>query len=196
MVNSFGEQLKKIRTGKGFSQQQLADKLNVDRSTIASWETNRRAPDFAMVKNISDFLDVDVTLLLGTTENENEKPIVIMVDNERVVLNGGIPILKQVMPNAEVIGFLKSSLAIEYAKTHKVSLAFLDIELGMTSGLKVCKELLKINSKTNVIYLTAYMEYSFDAWSTGASGFMLKPLTVNAVKEQLKRLRYPVRGLG
>ena len=38
---------------------------------------------------------------------------------------------------------------------------------------------------------SAYIEYAFDVWSTGASGFTLKPLTADGVREQLKNLRYP-----
>ena len=49
---------------------------------------------------------------------------------------------------------------------------------------------------TNVVFLTAYAEYSFDAWDTGACGFLLKPLSAQSVRGQLGRLRYPVRGLG
>ena len=48
-----------------------------------------------------------------------------------------------------------------------------------------------INQRTNVVYLTAYRDYSFDAWDTGAIGFMVKPLTADGVKKQLKKLRYP-----
>ena len=62
------------------------------------------------------------------------------------------------------------------------------------SGLDLCKILLDINPRTNIIFLTAYSEYSLDAWNTGASGFMLKPITVEGVKEQLKNLRYPFFG--
>ena len=44
---------------------------------------------------------------------------------------------------------------------------------------------------TNVVYLTAYVRYAFDAWSTGASGFMRKPLTPEGIRDQLSHLRYP-----
>jgi len=47
-----------------------------------------------------------------------------------------------------------------------------------------------------VVFLTAYVEYSFDAWSTGASGFLLKPITAEAVRAQLKNLRYPFSLMG
>ena len=95
------------------------------------------------------------------------------------------------MPNAVIKGFTKPAQAIEYAKENYISLAFLDIEMGMTSGFDVCNELLKINEHTNVVYLTAYSDYAFDAWDTGACGFMLKPITPEGIKKQLKKLRYP-----
>lgn len=43
----------------------------------------------------------------------------------------------------------------------------------------------------NIVFLTAYPDYAVDAWKTEASGFMLKPLTPESVKEQLNKLRYP-----
>ena len=58
-------------------------------------------------------------------------------------------------------------------KKNKISLAFLDIELGKTNGLDLCKKFLEINPRTNIIFLTAYVEYSFEAWSTGASGYFI-----------------------
>ena len=84
------------------------------------------------------------------------------------------------------------SEALEFAKKNKISLAFLDIELGKTNGLDLCKKFLEINPRTNIIFLTAYVEYSFEAWSTGASGYLLKPITVENLKAQLKNLRYPL----
>ena len=60
---------------------------------------------------------------------------------------------------------------------------------------KARRELLEINPRTNVIFLTAYMGYSFDAWSTGACGFILKPISASEVRKQITLLRYPVRGL-
>ena len=97
------------------------------------------------------------------------------------------------MPNAIITGFTRPSEAIEYAKTNLIALAFLDIEMGMSkiNGFDICRKLLEINPRTNVVYLTAYIEYSFDAWSTGASGFLLKPITAEGVRAQLKNLRYP-----
>ena len=190
MNPTFANTLKKLRTEKGFSQQALADMMFVTQSTVARWENGTRLPDAVMTNRLATILGVDVSLLFTAAESD-ESPNVILVDDMNLVLMDGLPILEEVMPNANVIGFLGAEETIEYAKTNRVSLAFLDIELRNASGLDLCRDLLAINPRTNVVYLTAYSDYSLDAWSTGASGFMLKPLTAEDVRKQLKNLRYP-----
>ncbi len=184
--------LKQARIDKGLSQEILAERLFVTKSAVSNWEQGIRIPDTVTLAKIADCLDLDIALLVNATIGQNKTPNVIMVDDEKIILNGGIPIIKSVLPGANIEGFIKPSEAIEYAKHNKVDLAFLDIEMGMTSGLDVCREFLDYNPKTNVIYLTAYSDYALDAWSTGASGFMTKPLTADGVREQLAKLRYPL----
>ena len=192
MSQFFSETLKKLRTEKGLSQQALADKIFVTRPTVARWESGIRLPDAVTITRLAEILGVEVNFLLSAVAQEDECPNVIMVDDRKLILTGGLPILEEVMPNANVTGFLDADDAIEFAKSNRVSLAFLDIELRNTNGLDLCKKLLEINPHTNVVFLTAYSNYSLDAWSTGASGFMLKPITAEGLKEQLKNLRYPL----
>ena len=188
----FGETLKKLRTQKGMSQQELADKVFVTRSTVARWETGSRMPDARTITLLADCLGINVDILLNSEVKPDENPTVIWVEDIKTILKGGIPVIERTIPGAKVIGFTRPAEALEYAKEHRVALAILDVELGATSGLDLCRKLLEINPRTNVIYLTAYVDYSFDAWSTGASGFMLKPLTEESLKEQLAQLRYPI----
>ena len=187
----FAETLRKLRTEKGLSQRDLAERLFVTRSTVNRWENGNRLPDAAMLSRLSDCLDVDVNTLLSTAMESDESPNVIMVDDRKIILTGGHPVLEAVLPHATDTGFTKPSEAIEYAKANRVALAFLDIEMGKTSGLELCRTLLQINPRTNVVYLTAYSEYAVDAWGTRASGFILKPITPEGVQAQLKNLRYP-----
>ena len=188
----FAETLKKHRIERGLSQRELADLLSVTRSTVARWENGSRMPDAVMISRLSQYLEVSVSTLLGGTAEQREVPHVIMVDDRKVILSGGLPVLEEVLPNAVVTGFLRPSEAVAFAEANPVSLAFLDIELGKTNGLDLCRRLLAINPRTNVVFLTAYSDYSLDAWSTGASGFMLKPITAEGVRAQLKKLRYPL----
>ena len=189
----FADTLKKLRYDKGLSQSDIAKQMYVTKATVSRWESGTRLPDAVMISRLSTVLGADVNVLLNAAVQSDECPNVIMVDDNKIILTGGLPILEEIIPNASVTGFTKPSEAVEYAKANRIVLAFLDIEMGNISGLDVCRELLEINPRTNVVYLTAYREYSFDAWSTGACGFMLKPLTVEGVREQISRLRYPFR---
>lgn len=191
MSMSFAITLKKLRTEKGFSQQEMAERMYVTRSTVARWESGSRLPSAVMIARLAECLDTDVNMLMNAAAESEEAPNIIIVDDRKIVLSGALSVLETVLPNAVITGFTRPSEAVEYAKTNRIALAFLDIEMGKTSGLDLCRTLLEINPRTNVVYLTAYIEYSFDAWSTGASGFMLKPITEEGVREQLKNLRYP-----
>jgi two-component SAPR family response regulator len=115
-----------------------------------------------------------------------------MVDDIKPIVKGGVSTLQEVMPNATVTGFTKAADAIEYAKANHVALAFLDIDLGGASGLDLCRTLLEINPRTNVVYLTAFPDYALPAWESKACGFIVKPLTPEKVRLQLEKLRYPI----
>ena len=192
--SSLAEKLHRLRTDRGLSQQQLADLLFVTRSTVARWETGSRMPDATMISRLSRCLGVEAGMLLSDEVDQDECPEIIMVDDEKIILKGGLPILEEVLPNASVTGFTRPLEAVEYARTRNIALAFLDVEIGQTSGLDLCRELQRINPRTNVVFLTAYLEYSFEAWDTGACGFLLKPITADAVRKQLLKLRFPLKG--
>lgn len=187
----FAETLKKLRVDKGLSQRELAEQIYVTRSTIARWESGSRLPDISMILRLSKCLDTDANTLFSIAAESDDAPNIVMVDDKKLFLSGALPILEEVMPNAIITGFTRPSEFLEYANKNRIALAFLDIEIGKTSGLTLCRELLALNPRINVVYLTAYAEYAFDAWSTGACGFLLKPITAESVKEQLKNLRYP-----
>ena len=196
MSKSFADTLKLIRTEQGLSQQQLADKLFVDRSSIANWESGRRIPNALLITRIAETLGVDIgTLMTSVNEEEEARPRVIVLDDEKIILRGEMATLEKVMPNALISGFTNTDDAITYAKSNNIRIIFSDIEMGDVNGIELSKEFLKINPRTNIIFLTAYADYSIDAWSTGASGFMVKPITEESLRKQLEHLRYPVSRL-
>ena len=51
---NLGEKIKECRKQAGFSQEQLAERLNVSRQAITKWETNKGIPDIANLIAISD----------------------------------------------------------------------------------------------------------------------------------------------
>ena len=192
MNNIFSETLKKLRTERGLSQTQLGKQLFVNQSTVARWESGIRLPDAAMITHISRVLDVNVSTLLLAAAKDEASPHIIIVDDEKIILTDSLTVLDEVMPAATIRGFIWPQEAIEYAKMIPVALAILDIELGAASGLDLCRTLLDINPRTNVVYLTAFPDYALPAWESKACGFIVKPLTSEKVRMQLEKLRYPL----
>jgi len=69
----FGTQIKKIRTNSKLTQEQLAQKLNVSRQTISSWENNRNLPDLQMVVQIAQTFNLSLDqLILGDNTMTNK----------------------------------------------------------------------------------------------------------------------------
>jgi len=61
------ENLKILRTRKGLSQEELADRLNVVRQTVSKWEKGLSVPDSEMLIRIAEVFEVSVGELLGET---------------------------------------------------------------------------------------------------------------------------------
>lgn len=61
----FHENLKTMRKSKGYTQEELAIKLNVVRQTVSKWEKGLSVPDADVLSRIADVLDTDVSTLLG-----------------------------------------------------------------------------------------------------------------------------------
>ena len=191
MNTLFAETLRNLRTKKGLSQNQLARLMFVNNTTISKWENGIHLPDVAMITRLAQILEVDIGTLFSIASESDESPNIIMVEDNKPILNYSLQILEEVVPNAMIAGFNKPKMAIEYAKANRIDLTILDIELGTASGLDLCRSLLEINPCTNVVYLTAYPDYALDAWDTGACGFLVKPLTSESVRRKLKMLRFP-----
>ena len=192
METLFAVTLKRLRKEKGLSQAQLGRQMFVNKSSVARWENGSRLPDAAMIVRLAKVLGVNVGMLLSASAASSESPNIVLVDDNRPVLSDCLSVMEEVMPNATITGFTWPQEALDYAKENEVALAVLDIELGNESGFDLCRALLETNPHTNVVYLTAYPDYSLDAWDTEACGFMVKPLTPERARKQLEKLRYPL----
>lgn len=59
------ENIRKLRTGKSLSQEELADRLHVVRQTVSKWEQGLSVPDADMLIRLADVFEVSVGELLG-----------------------------------------------------------------------------------------------------------------------------------
>ena len=195
MDNSFGALIKKLRTESQLSQQDLADKAFVSRCGVANWESGRRVPDLVIMSRKAKALNVDVSVFTNSLDASDTQADIIVLDDERILLQGAISVLEETLPGVNITGFTKPSEALAYVESNDVGIIFLDIELGNENGLDLCKQFLRLNPLVNIIFLTSHSDYALDAWKTGASGYLLKPLHAEDIKKQLSSLRHPIQGM-
>lgn len=62
MINDI---IKSLRKARGLTQSELAERLNLSQSTIASWENGTRRPDLDFLPILARFFGVSVDTLLG-----------------------------------------------------------------------------------------------------------------------------------
>lgn len=69
MAKEFRDIMKYLRKQKDLTQRELADKLGVSNSSIASYETGLRLPDRKTEEKIADFFGVSIAYLRGEEGN-------------------------------------------------------------------------------------------------------------------------------
>ena len=57
--------LRELRTGRGLSQDELAEKVYVTRQAVSRWENGDTVPNTETLKLLSAFFDVSINTLLG-----------------------------------------------------------------------------------------------------------------------------------
>lgn len=65
---NIGKRLKDARIESGYTQEQVAEQLDVSRQTISSWENGRTFPDIVSVVSLSDIYDVSLDALIKGDE--------------------------------------------------------------------------------------------------------------------------------
>ncbi|HFK1686565.1 helix-turn-helix transcriptional regulator [Bacillus paranthracis] len=76
---SLGEQLKKLRESKGFSQEDVAKKIGVTRQAVYKWENDKSYPDIDNLILLSEMYNVTLDELIKGNQNIKEK---IHIDEE------------------------------------------------------------------------------------------------------------------
>lgn len=64
--------IRELRKAKKLSQQELAARLNIDRSTIAKWETGTNSPRTDKLRQLAEVLDCSLEELLPPANSTNK----------------------------------------------------------------------------------------------------------------------------
>lgn len=67
-MGDIGSRIKEERVIKGFSQQELAEKLGVKQNTVSQYENNIKRPSYEILVHLADIFEVSTDYLLGRDE--------------------------------------------------------------------------------------------------------------------------------
>lgn len=122
--------------------------------------------------------------------------IILAVDDEKIALEGLVSVIQEAAPKAEIHGFRSAREALEFVETSPCDVAFLDIRLRGASGVELARQLKMRSADINIIFTTGYSEYSGEAFNLHASGYIMKPVTVEKIRQEMEDLRHPVSPAG
>lgn len=77
-----GKLILQLRSEKGLTQRQVAERLNISNKTISKWECGRGCPDVSLWEELADVLGADILKLLQGELNPN-RPDTGKIDNIR-----------------------------------------------------------------------------------------------------------------
>lgn len=73
-MGNFQNIFRQLRIASGLTQNEMAEKIGISRSTIGMYETGAREPDFETLEKIADFFNVDTDYLLGRSNKTTILP--------------------------------------------------------------------------------------------------------------------------
>lgn len=77
---SFGDILRSFRTSRGYTQMKLAEALGFSQTSIASWESGTREPDFSTIKRIAEYFHVPMAVFFAQEEPMPDEYVLMVAD--------------------------------------------------------------------------------------------------------------------
>lgn len=112
---------------------------------------------------------------------------VIILEDEQLTAKKLISLLKELMPDAEVIGVLQSvSESVEwFANNPMPDLVFMDIHLADNLSFSIFDS---VEITCPIIFTTAYDEYALKAFEVNSIDYLLKPVSRSSLQRALDKL--------
>ena len=85
-----GNLIKELRTEKGLTQKELAEKLNVSTAAVSKWENGKGFPDISILEKLSSELEISITELVKgerteeTTESDSVAKEIIEISKKEI----------------------------------------------------------------------------------------------------------------
>lgn len=115
--------------------------------------------------------------------------LAIAVDDEALMLRS---LVRAISVSPDITGVFKFSdceKALNFVKDTPVNVAFLDINMRGIGGLGLAEKLMKIHPECKIVFCTGYEEYAVSAFQLHVSGYLMKPITAEAVQKEINHIK-------
>ena len=89
----------------------------------------------------------------------------------------------------QVNAFSSCTAALAYAAENPLDVAFLDINMRGIGGLGLAEKLMSLQPNCKIIFCTGYEEYAVAAFQLHVSGYLMKPITAEAVQREIDHIK-------
>ena len=110
---------------------------------------------------------------------------VICVDDEMLLADYVAEQCRALPKVDEALSFSQPGKALEWLEVNHADLAILDIDMPGMDGMELAAIIKQRYPKTSVIFLTGYSHFAVDAFQLRVSGYLLKPVDPQRLKEEV-----------
>lgn len=136
-----GSFLKELRTEKGLTQEQLAEKLGVSNRSVSRWETGSTMPDITLLVELAEFYNMDIKEIIdGERKSESmemeEKQTLLKVaeyaDGEKDFMMKKIRLISGLGFVSLIVGLIFISFGL--GQVNDILLCIESIAFGLATG--------------------------------------------------------------
>ena len=129
-MQNIGKNIKKIRTARGITQEELAEQMSITRQAISSWETGKTEPDTEAMTKMAEIFGCTLDEIIYGEEGEKSSNVSVGVGNVSKNVKEGITFGSAL------------AIVISYVNWHSVGWAIVH---GLLSWAYVIYYLIKYN---------------------------------------------------
>ena len=113
----------------------------------------------------------------------------IAVDDEVYMLETLEEAVRASSDITQVECFSTCSSALAYVTENSIDIAFLDINMRGIGGLGLAEKLIELQPHCKIVFCTGYGEYAVSAFQLHVSGYLMKPITAEAVQKEIDHIK-------
>jgi two-component SAPR family response regulator len=115
--------------------------------------------------------------------------IAIAVDDERPMLQALAEAVEASPDIRQLHTFSSCSSALKWMESNAADVAFLDISMRGIGGLALAEKISQQQPACKIVFCTGYEQYALDAIQLRCSGYLIKPITAQAVQKELDHIK-------